>query len=217
MDCQILITLKKNEQRFGVPKIKGRIHYDEKYTRVKDHWEYTLTAIDSKTKFVLAELVVRERTLRACVSFLKQIKRRCYAQMLEQYRREQKKPAKKRRLVIFVSDKFGNYKAAWKTLFYRITKLRFGVPIACKKYGLKHNNNPVERNNRELARRYDALNVFQSHLGAQSTSTLCNIIHNYVNPHNMLGGKTPAEAAELILPLENNKILSLIQIAKNAR
>src|SRR3989338_3391760 len=78
MDCQILITLKKNEQRFGVPKIKGRIHYDEKYTRVKDHWEYTLTAIDSKTKFVLAELVVKERTLIECTRFLMQIKDWCY-------------------------------------------------------------------------------------------------------------------------------------------
>jgi len=33
----------------------------------------------------------------------------------------------------------------------------------------------------------------------------------------MLEGKTPAEAAELRLPLDNNKLLSLIQIAKNAR
>lgn len=63
--------------------------------------------------------------------------------MLEKYKTELKKPAKKRKLIIFVSDKFGNYKAAWKILFYRITKLEFGVPIACKKFGLKHNNNSV--------------------------------------------------------------------------
>jgi len=134
--------------------------------------------------------------------------------MLDQYKQELKKPAKKRRLIIFVSDKFGNYKAAWKKLFYRVTKLRFGVPIACKKYKLKYNNNPVERHNRELSRRFDALNVFQSHSGAQSTSTLCQIIHNYINPHNMLGGKTPAEASEMALPLKENKLLSLIQLAR---
>jgi len=107
-----------------------------------------LTAIDSKTKFVLAEIVVVERTLEACIEFLQQIKRWCYSQMLETYKHESKKPAKKRRLIVFVSDKFVNYKTSWKKLFYRITILRFGVPIACKKFGLKHNNNSVERHNR---------------------------------------------------------------------
>ena len=134
--------------------------------------------------------------------------------MLEQYKKELKKPAKKRKLIVFVSDKFGNYKAAWKILFYRITKLRFGVSIACKKLGLKHNNNCVERHNRELSRRFDALNVFQTHEGAVSTSALCKTIHNYINPHTMLGEKTPAEAAELILPLGTNKLLDLIKMAR---
>ena len=138
-----------------------------------------MTAIDSKTKFVLAELVVRERTLAACLAFLRQIKNWCYKQIVEQYKMELKKPSKKRKLIVFVSDKFGNYKSAWKILFYRVAKLRFGVPIACKKFGLKHNNNHVERHNRELSRRFDALNVFQTHLGAQSTSTLCRMVHNY--------------------------------------
>ena len=214
MDCQVFPPLKKNEQGFGTPKIKGRIHYDEKYTRVKNRWEYRLTAIDSKSKFVLAELVVKERTLKACLAFLRQIKNWCYSQMIYQYKKELKKPSKKRKLIIFVSDKFGNYKAAWKKLFYRVTKLRFGVPIACKKHKLKHNNNSVERHNRELSRRFDALNVFQTHLGAESTSALCKIIHNYINPHDTLKGKTPAEAAELSLPLGENKLLSLISLAK---
>ena len=91
-----------------------------------------MTAIDSKSKFVLAELVVREITLKACLAFLRQIKNWCYKQMLNQYKKELKKPLKKRRLIIFVSDKFGNYKRVWKNLFHRVTKLRFGVPIACK-------------------------------------------------------------------------------------
>src|SRR3990167_4064943 len=133
-------SLKKNEQKFGTPKIKGRIHFDEKYTSVKDHWEYRLTAIDSKTKMVLAEIVVVERTLKECVKFLQQIKRWCYAQMVEKYKQEMEKPVEKRKLFVFVSDKFVNYKTAWIKLFSRITKLQFGVPIACKKFGLKHNN-----------------------------------------------------------------------------
>jgi len=216
MAGEIYPSPKKNEQKLGTPKIKGRIHYDEKYTRVKDHWEYRLTAIDSKTKFVLAEIVVVERTKEACIAFLQQIKNWTYKQILERYKKEMMKPANKRKLIIFVSDKFWNYKAAWKKLFYRITKLQFGVPIACKKLGLKHNNNAVERHNRELSRRFDALNVFQTHEGAQATSTLLKILHNYVNSHCMLRGKTPAEKAELILPLGKNKLLDMIKLARKA-
>ncbi len=134
--------------------------------------------------------------------------------MLEQYEQELKKPVEKRKLIVFVSDKFWNYKAAWKKLFYKITELNFGVPIACKKFGLKHNNNAVERHNRELSRRFDALNVFQTHEGAASTSALCKMLHNYINPHSMLNQKTPAQEAGLILPLGKNKLLDLIKMAK---
>ena len=162
----------------------------------------------------MAELVVRGRTKKACIAFLRQIKDKCYEQIIKQYKKELKKPAKKRRLIIFVSDKFGNYKSAWKKLFSRVTKLRFGVPIACKKHGLKHNNNAVERHNRELGRRFDALNVFQTHLGAETTSYLHKIIHNYINPHTTLNGKTPSEKAELNLKLGENKILELIKLAQ---
>jgi len=48
--------------------------------------------------------------------------------MLEQYKKELKKPAKKRKLFWFVSDKFGNYKAAWKKIFPRITKMTSSPP-----------------------------------------------------------------------------------------
>jgi len=214
MGGKICPSPKKNEKKFGTPKIKGSIHIDEKYTRVKDHWEYRLTAIDCKTKFIHAEIVVEKRTKKACITFLQQIKSWSYKQMLERYKKELKKPAKKRKLILFVSDGFSNYREAWKKLFYRITKMNFGVPIACKKYGLKHNNNSVERHNRELSRRFDALNVFQTHEGASATSTLLKILHNYINPHCTLKGKTPAEKAELILPLGTNKLLDLIKLAK---
>ena len=67
------------------------------------------------------------------MAFLQQIKSWCYAQMLEQYEKELDKPAGKRRLIVFVSDKFGNYKAAWSKLFSRITKMQFGHPYCLQK------------------------------------------------------------------------------------
>lgn len=214
MGSKVRAPFKKTETRFGIPEIKGRIHYDEKYIRVKNHWEFRLTAIDNKTKFVLADDVVVKRTVAACVSFLRIIRIWCYAQILECYLRERTKPPKKRHLITFVSDKFANYRNAWRKLFSKVTELEFGVPIACKKYGFKHNNNPVERHNREIGRRVDVLNVFQTHNGASTTLTLCKFVYNYVTPHNSLGGKTPAEVAGLDLPLGRDKIRGLIRLAR---
>lgn len=214
MGGKVCSLVKKNEKGFGIPKITGNIHYDEKYVWVKDHWEFRLAAIDNKTKFSLSEDVVSVRTLDTCVSFLKTIKDWCYPQILECYHKERMKPIEKRHLITFVSDKFALYKTAWSKLFYMVTELKFGVPIACKKYGLEHNNNPIERYNRETGRRVDALTLFQTHQGALSTLTLCRFVYNYVTPHNSLGGKTPSKAAGLDLPLGRNKLLGLINLAR---
>ena len=102
---------------------------------------YDLNAVDSITKFVLAHLFVDKRTKKKCYEFLKQIKESCYEQILEIYKKEKNKKAAERKLIEFVCDKFANYKSAFNKLFARTCKLNFGVPIACKKYGLKHNNN----------------------------------------------------------------------------
>ena len=127
MGSEVCASFKKTEKGFGVPKIKGRIHYDEKYVRVKNHWEFRLTAIDSKTKYVIAEDTVALRTFAACVAFLRTIKIRCYAQILERYQRDRLKPPKKKHSVTFVSDKFANYKRAFNKLFNRVAVLKFGV------------------------------------------------------------------------------------------
>jgi len=45
---------------------------------------------------------------------------------------------------------------------------------------------------------------------------LRRVINNFVNPHQELNGKTPAEIAEINLDLKENKLLKLIEfIAKN--
>ena len=118
----------------------------------------------------------------------------------------------------FVCDRFENYKSAFDKLFCRVANLSFGVPIACKKYGLKHNNNPAERYNGKLDDRLKVIRGgFGSFDGAESFMDLQRILHNFVNPHQELKERTSAEMAEIILPLRRNKLLNLIRFLTKSR
>ena len=179
---------------------------------------FDLNAIDSIAKFILAHSFVDKRTKKKCYEFLKQIKDTCYEQIKQTYEREKHKRVKERKLIEFVCVKFANYKSAFQKLFYRTCKLNFGVPIACKKYGLEHNNNPIERHNGEIEDRIKTIRGgFGSFEGARSFMDLQRILHNFVNPHQELKGKTPAEMAEIFLPLRRNKLLNLIRFLAKSR
>ncbi len=195
------------------PKLKGRQHYDEKYIKVKgenDH--YDLNCIDHKTKYITAHLFVEKRTLPKCVEFLSQIKETCYEQIIETYKREKHKPKEKKELITFVCDGFGNYKNAFNKLFLYVAGLRFGIPIKAKVGGLKHNNNPIERENGNIKDRIKVMRGgFGSFEGAEAFLNLRHIIHNFVNPHQGLKKGTPAEAAEVDLKLGRAKLLNLIK------
>ena len=82
--------------------------------------------------------------------------------------------------IIFVSDKRMHYKRAFNRSFYRIAKLVHGVPIACKKYGLEHNNNPIERYNEDVKQRYKTMRDFKSFKSANAFLSLRKIIYNFV-------------------------------------
>ena len=194
------------------PKLKGIQHYDEKYVKVKGKDHFDLNCIDHITKYVTAHLFVEKRTLEKCKEFLGQIKITCYKQILEKYFQERNKTKNKRNLIIFVCDKFANYKSAWSILLGRVTKLTFGIPIKAKKAGLNYNNNHIERYNGKIKDRIKTMRGdFYSFEGAESFLNLQHIIHNFVNPHQQLDGKTPAEAAEIFIPLKRNKLLNLIK------
>ncbi len=116
-------------------------------------------------------------------------------------------------------DKFANYKFAFNKLFARTCKLTFGISIAYKKQGLKHNNNPIERHNGKIDDGIKNIRGgFGSFKGAKSFMDLQMILHNFVNPHQEIQGKIPAEMAEIFLPLKRNKLLNLIRyLAKSRR
>lgn len=161
-------------------------------------------------------MFVEKRTKQRCYDFLKQIKDNCGNQIKDVYEKEKCSKIEDRELITFICDKFANYKSAFSRLFYRTANLSFGVPIACKKYGLKHNNNPIERYNGKIDDRIKNIrNGFGSFEGARYFMDLRRIINNFVNPHQELQGKTPAEMAEIFLPLRRNKLLSLIEYCAN--
>lgn len=202
------------------PTLKGRQHFDEKYVPMKlKKYHYDLNCIDSITKYITAHLFVEKRTKKKCVEFPSQIKNTCSEQILETYYCERKKPKEKRELVTFVCDKFWNYKTAWSKLFFRTSTLVAGVPIACHKYGLEHNNNPIERYNGKIKDRIKIMRGgFNSFEGAEAFLNMRRVIHNFVNPHQGLKGKTPAEEAEIFLNLGRCKLMGLIYyMAKNKR
>lgn len=194
------------------PIVKGRLHTDEKCMKVGKKECYDINTIDGKTKFVFEEEFMESRTLTRINDYFKRIKDCIYGQALEKYRQEKWKAAGKRRIITFVSDGFENYRHGTSKNFFRICKIVFGVPIACKKYGLKHNNNPIEKYNQDIEDRYKTTRHWGSFESAKGTLKMRQIIHNFVNPHMELRGKTPAQAAGIDIDLGRNKLLSLIKI-----
>ncbi|MBI3190311.1 transposase, partial [archaeon] len=78
-------------------------------------------------------------------------------------------------------------------------------------YGLKHNNNPIERYNGDIKDRTKTMRDFRSHEGARIFLDMKRTVHNFENPHRSLKGKTPAEAADIDLKLGRRKLLNLIK------
>ena len=99
-----------------------------------------------------------------------------------------------------------HYKRAFNRSFYRIAKLVHGVPIACKKYGLKHNNNPIERYNEDVKQRYKTMRGFKSFTSANAFLGLRRIIYNFVR-----GNETRAMKAGIALDLGRNRLQTLIK------
>lgn len=173
---------------------------------------HDINTIDSKTKFVVEEEFMKSRSKKRIDQYFKRIKDNIYDQLLERYNHEKHKPAKKRKLFYFIQDGFENYKSGSTKHFFRVCKIISGVPIARKKYGLEHNNNAIERYNQDIKDRYKTTRHWGSFKSAKKVLKMRQIIHNFVNPHQELKNKTPAEAAEIKYGLGKNKLLNLVEL-----
>ncbi|RLF38740.1 MAG: hypothetical protein DRN12_07990, partial [Thermoplasmata archaeon] len=109
--------------------------------------------------------------------------------------------------IVFVSDKREHYRNAFDKFFSRTCKLTHGIPIACRKHGLKHNNNPIERYNEDIKQRYKVMRCFKSLESADAFLDLRRMIYNFVR-----GDETRAMRAGIALKLGRNRLQGLIKI-----
>ena len=68
-------------------------------------------------------------------------------------------------------------------------------------------NNPIERYNEDIEDRIKTMRNFGSFEGAENFLNLKTIIHNFINSHMQLQGKTPVEEAEIDLKLGRQKTI----------
>jgi len=185
------------------PKINGNIHSDEVIVKVKKKKAYYWGSKDRKTKFKIAGVLTEKREYEnGAKKLFQKIEDKCYDEINR--RKEEGEPVK------FISDKLGHYKKAFNKFFLHVAELVHGVPIACKKYGLEHNNNCMERDNERIKQRYKTMRGFKDFDDAEDMLNLMDDCYNFVNPHMFLNGRTPAEEAGLDLKLGRNKLLHLI-------
>jgi len=138
---------------------------------------YRWATKDKTTKFILYGKLTDEKSYLAGKRQLyKSIKERCYEQFLS--RRYKKK-------VIFVSDKMENYKRGFNKFFRNVAVLVFGVSIACKKYGLRHNNNCIERDHQYARQRYKIMRNFFSIDSADEIMDFLDVHYNFIDTQRL--------------------------------
>ncbi|KXA95222.1 hypothetical protein AKJ37_06995 [candidate division MSBL1 archaeon SCGC-AAA259I09] len=169
-----------------------------------------MNAVDKKTKYNLNTKFIERRTNENFNEYFKELKNTIEEQVQDIYEKEKQNPSGDRNLVTFVTDKLQQYENAFEKQLSHIADLDFGVPIASRKYGLEHNNNPIERHNGDIKQRYKVMRNFKSYESAAAFLSLRRTIYNHVRPHQGLD-HTPGEEAGIDLDLARNRLLNLIE------
>ena len=137
------------------------------------------------------------------------IKDRFYSQFLAAKKRGKK--------FNIISDKLAHYKKGFNKYFYNVATLTHGVPIACKKYGLKHNNNCIERDHQYSRMLEKNARGHKSFEGTTALFNLGDACYNFIDKQKLDYEKTwrtPAQRAGININLEERyQLLNLIKIA----
>ena len=165
---------------------------------------------DRKTKFRIGCLSSVNRSYKDGVKKLFQdIKGRFYNQFLAAKERGKK--------FSFITDKLAAYIKGFNKYFLHVAEIKHGVSIAFKKYGLKHNNNCIERDHQYSRRLESNTRGHKSFEGATALFNLGDIYYNFIDKQRLKHEKrwrTPAERAKITMPLgEKYQLLNLIKLA----
>lgn len=110
-----------------------------------------------------------------------------------------------------------HYKKGFKKYFYNVAKLIHGVPIACKKYKLKHNNNCIERDHQYSRKLEHNGRGHKSFYGATALFNLGDVYYNFIDKQRLSNEelwRTPAQRAGIKINLgERFQLLTLMKIA----
>jgi transposase-like protein len=225
-DSTILYWTRKYAKRLSQyerkqkPKIKGKVHVDEIFLKVKGKQVYDINTIDGSTGYNLGRKLTDHRSKDVVREFFKKFKMRFYDQIMERYEHEKRKPAQMQDLITIVSDGFEGYKDAFDKYLSSICKLVHGVPIAYRKYGLDHNNNPAERYNEDIRQRSKISSGFESMEPTDATLELRRIFHNFSRLRRKRGGEpkewreTPAERSGIELEFGRDRLMALINFLR---
>lgn len=113
------------------------------------------------------------------------------------------------------SDKLPHYKKGHNKYFRNVATLTHGVPIKCRKYGLRRNNNCIERDH-QYSRTLEK--TARGHKDLKGVSALLDIgdaYYNYIDKQKVRQEKrwrTPAQRAGINLKQgESYQLLQLIK------
>jgi transposase-like protein len=189
------ITLMKNYVEKLNPTVGDTWRADEVYVKVKGNMKYLFALMDDETRFWIAQEVADTKYKHNAQSLF-----------------HEGKELMGKTPNILITDGLPAYHDAFKREFRINTMPKSRHINAIKLAGHQNdaNNNKMERINGEIRDREKVMRGLKK----KDTPILkgMQVYHNYIRPHEALGGKTPAEACGIQVN-GDNKWLTLIQNA----
>ena len=156
----------------------------------KGYYAWLWSIIDPQTKFLIATVVSKQRTIKEAKGIIKR-----------GHKITKTKPN------YIISDSLKAYESAIKETFENTAH------IMTKAVRDGFTNRPIERYHNEIRENLKTRRGLDNDESAQKFADMLRVYHNYVRPHMGLDGKTPAEAAGIDLDLGDNKFLDLLRKA----
>jgi transposase-like protein len=179
-----------------VPNVSDTWRADELYVKIRGNMKYLFALMDDETRFWIAQEVAETK----------------YQHDARKLFQLGMKVAGKKPLTL-ITDGLRTYSQAYRSEFFTVANPRT-KHIRHITWKGDRNNNKMERFNGEIRDREKVMRGLKT----KETSILkgYQLFHNYIRPHEALGGRTPSEACGIKIE-GKNKWVTLIQNASRKR